>query len=140
MTTEPTKQNKKCQLEKLPTVVFTFADLSNIVVNQKIPIKLSRDLRKNIGKPYEQLLKMTYPSTITKSNKLVLRLNRNSNMDKVQDTVNDINAALSGKHIICHVSDSKFKAKEVVVKGICPEEDIADIQSELENEDHEIRI
>ncbi|ETO36818.1 hypothetical protein RFI_00244 [Reticulomyxa filosa] len=37
------------------------------------------------------------------------------------------------------MSDSKFKTKEVVVKGICPEEDITDIQSELENEGHEIR-
>ncbi|ETO02062.1 hypothetical protein RFI_35374 [Reticulomyxa filosa] len=116
-------------------VVFIFADPSNIVVNQKTSIKLSRDLRKNIGKPYKQLLKITYTSTITKANKLVLRLNRNSNVDKIQDTVNDINTAVSDKHIICHMSDSEFKTKKVVVKGICPKEDITDIQSELENEE-----
>ncbi|ETO36927.1 hypothetical protein RFI_00133, partial [Reticulomyxa filosa] len=103
------------------------------------PIKLSRDLRKNIVKPYEQLLKITYTSTITKANKLVFRLNRNSNEDNIQDIVNDINAAVSGKYIICHVPDSEFKTKGVVVKGIYPEEDIADIQSELENEGHAIR-
>ncbi|ETO08929.1 hypothetical protein RFI_28458 [Reticulomyxa filosa] len=69
---------------------------------------------KKIVKPYEQLLKMTYTSTITKGNKLVLRLNRNSNVDKVQDTVNDINAALSGKHIICHVQIVNSRLKKLL--------------------------
>ncbi|ETO00707.1 hypothetical protein RFI_36731 [Reticulomyxa filosa] len=60
-----------------------------------------------------------------KASNSMLRINRNSNVDNVQDIVNDINVAVSGKYIICHVSDSEFKTKEIVLKGIYPEEDIA---------------
>ncbi|ETO01972.1 hypothetical protein RFI_35467 [Reticulomyxa filosa] len=125
MTTEPTNQNKKCQLKSFQSIEHCRKSKN---YNQ-----MSRDLRKNIGKPYKQLLKMTYTSTIKKTNKLVLHLNRNSNVDNFQYIVNDINAAVSCEYTICHVSDSEFKTKEVVLKGIGFEEDIADIQSELEN-------
>ncbi|ETO16736.1 hypothetical protein RFI_20602 [Reticulomyxa filosa] len=122
MTTEPTKQNKKCQLEKLPTVVFTFTKRSNIVVNQKTTIKLSRDLQKNIGKTYEQLLKMMHTSKSQRLTSWSCALT-----EIVQGIVQNINAG-SDKHIICRVSDSKYKMKKVFVKGIGHEEDIDNIK------------
>ncbi|ETO21671.1 hypothetical protein RFI_15532, partial [Reticulomyxa filosa] len=133
------KKNNFCsKLKMIMKIFFFFFNYTSFnKLKQKIKLIKEKHVNKsfqqwyskNIVKPYKQLFKMTYTSTITKANKLVLRLNRNSNVD--------ISAAVSGKYIICHVSDSEFKTKEV--KGICPGEDIADIQSELENESHAIR-
>ena len=95
-----------------------------------MPIKLSSDLLLATGEPFDNLSKAVYSFVITKSKKLLLRVDRSLEF-KINEISNQINSKCKDLNISCYSYYHEYKEKQLVIIVIYPNEDLQDIKHGL---------